>query len=52
MRRFAANLRTFLLALILSLSVWVSSVTSADPDEVRIYPEASPRSRSSARTPR
>lgn len=42
MRRFAANLRTFLLALILSLSVWVSSVTSADPDEVRIYPEAVP----------
>jgi YbbR domain-containing protein len=42
MRRFAANLRTFLLALILSLSVWVSSVTSADPDEVRVYPEAVP----------
>jgi YbbR domain-containing protein len=42
MRRFAANLRTFLLALILSLSVWVSSVTSADPDEVRIYPETVP----------
>lgn len=42
MRRFAANLRTFLLALILSLSVWVSSVTSADPDEVRIFPEAIP----------
>ena len=42
MRRFAANLRTFLLALILSLSVWVSSVTSADPDEVRVYPEAIP----------
>lgn len=42
MRRFAANLRTFLLALILSLAVWVSSVTSADPDEVRVYPEAIP----------
>jgi YbbR domain-containing protein len=42
MRRFAANLRTFLLALVLSLSVWVSSVTSADPDEVRVYPEAIP----------
>lgn len=42
MRRFAANLRTFLLALILSLAVWISSVTSADPDEVRIYPEVIP----------
>lgn len=42
MRRFAANLRTFLLALVLSLSVWISSVTSADPDEVRVYPQAIP----------
>ena len=38
MRRFAANVRTFLLALVLGISVWVSAVTSADPDEVRIYP--------------
>jgi len=36
MRRFAANVRTFLLALILGVSVWVSAVTGADPDEVRI----------------
>jgi YbbR domain-containing protein len=39
MQRFAANFRTFLLALILGISVWVSAVTGADPDEVRIYPE-------------
>jgi YbbR domain-containing protein len=42
MRRFAANLRTFLLALVLGASVWVSAVTGADPDEVRIYPETIP----------
>ncbi|HEY5730161.1 MAG TPA: CdaR family protein [Anaerolineales bacterium] len=40
MRRFAANIRTFLLALVLGISVWVSAVTAADPDEVRIYPAA------------
>ena len=42
MRRAAANIRTFLLALALGISVWVSAVTSADPDEVRIYPNAIP----------
>jgi YbbR domain-containing protein len=42
MKRFAANIRTFLLALVLGISVWVSAVTSADPDEVRIYPNAIP----------
>ncbi|MBK9923724.1 MAG: hypothetical protein IPP66_00400 [Anaerolineales bacterium] len=42
MRRFAANIRTFLLALVLGISVWVSAVTSADPDEVRIYPNPIP----------
>jgi YbbR domain-containing protein len=42
MRRFAANIRTFLLALVLGVSVWVSAVTSADPDEVRIYPNPIP----------
>jgi len=35
MRWFAINIRTFLLALLLALAVWVSAVTSADPDEVR-----------------
>jgi len=42
MRRLAANIRTFLLALVLGISVWVSAVTSADPDEVRVYPSPIP----------
>jgi YbbR domain-containing protein len=36
MRWFASNIRTFILALVLAISVWISAVTSADPDEVRI----------------
>ena len=35
MRNFAINLRTFLLALVLAIAVWISAVTAADPDEVR-----------------
>ena len=35
MRNFAVNLRTFLLALILAIAVWISAVTAANPDEVR-----------------
>ncbi len=42
MRRFTSNLRTFLLALVLGVSVWVSAVTGADPDEVGIYPNPIP----------
>lgn len=42
MRRFTAYIRTFLLALVLGVSVWVSAVTGADPDEVRIYPDPIP----------
>lgn len=42
MRNFAANVRTFLLALVLGVSVWISAVTSADPDEVRVYPNPVP----------
>src|SRR5574339_633488 len=42
MRWLASNIRTFLLALILALAVWISAVTSADPDEVRIYPNKIP----------
>jgi len=42
MRRFAVNIRTFLLALVLGVSVWISAVTAADPDEVRIYPTPIP----------
>lgn len=38
MRWFAKNIRTFILALVLALAVWVSAVTSDDPDEVRVYP--------------
>lgn len=34
MRNFAANLRTFILALVLAIAVWISAVTAADPDEV------------------
>lgn len=35
MRWLASNIRTLLLALALGISVWVSAVTAADPDEVR-----------------
>jgi YbbR domain-containing protein len=42
MRSFAKNLRTFLLALILGVSVWVSAVSAADPNEVRTYPNPIP----------
>lgn len=42
MRWFASNLRTFILALILGIAVWVSAVSAADPDEVRPYPGAIP----------
>ncbi|HSG41625.1 MAG TPA: CdaR family protein [Anaerolineales bacterium] len=42
MQRFTSNLRTFLLALVLGVSVWVSAVTGADPDEVGIFPETIP----------
>lgn len=42
MRWIAANIRTFLLALILGVSVWLSAVSSADPNEVRVYPNPIP----------
>ena len=38
--RLGRNLRAFLWALVLGLSVWVAAVTAADPDEVRLYPNA------------
>ena len=38
MHWLAANIRTFLLAFILGVSVWLSAVTGADPDEVEVYP--------------
>jgi len=42
MRLFAKNLRTFILALALGISVWVSAVSAADPDEVSAYPDPIP----------
>ncbi len=42
MRLFVRNLRTFLLALVLGISVWVSAVSAADPNEVQPYPNPIP----------
>src|SRR5512140_3846040 len=42
MRMLARNIRTFLLALVLGISVWVSAVSAADPNEVSTYPRAIP----------
>ena len=42
MRLFAKNLRTFFLALALGVSVWLSAVSAADPNEVRAYPRPIP----------
>lgn len=36
------NLRTFLLAFALALVVWVTAVTSANPDETQVYPNPIP----------
>ncbi len=41
-KSFGYHLRTIALALVLALAVWVSAVTSADPDEVRTYPRPIP----------
>ena len=42
MRLFAKNVRTFVLALVLGVSVWVSAVSAADPNEVRTFPRPIP----------
>jgi len=42
MRLFAKNIRTFLIALILAVSVWVSAVSAADPNEIHAYPKPIP----------
>jgi len=42
MRLFAKNVRTFILALALGVSVWVLAVSAADPNEVRAYPDPIP----------
>ena len=36
------NLQTLALAFVLATAVWVSAVTSADPDEVRVFPRPIP----------
>ena len=41
-RWIAQNFRTFLWAFALSLAVWISAVTSADPDETRTLPSKVP----------
>jgi YbbR domain-containing protein len=38
-RWLATNLRTFLLAFVLALVVWVTAVTAANPDETQVYPQ-------------
>lgn len=42
MRWFASNIRTFILAIVLGVAVWVSAVSAADPDEVRTFPRPVP----------
>jgi YbbR domain-containing protein len=42
MRGIAANIRTFLLAMVLGVAVWISAVSAADPDEVRTFPKPRP----------
>jgi YbbR domain-containing protein len=42
MRWVAVNIRTFLLALVLGIAVWVSAVSAADPNEVKAYPKPIP----------
>ncbi len=42
LRWISRNYRTFLWAFALAISVWIAAVTSADPDETRILPNAVP----------
>ena len=42
MRGLAVNIRTFVLALILGVAVWVSAVSAADPSEVQNLPRPIP----------
>ncbi len=42
MRFVASNIRTFLLALVLGIAVWVSAVSAANPNEVSAYPKSVP----------
>lgn len=40
LRWISENYRTFLWAFALAMAVWISAVTSADPDETRVLPSA------------
>ena len=40
--RLASNIRTFLLALVLGIAVWVSAVSAADPEDIQPYPQSIP----------
>nr|BAL54669.1 YbbR family protein [uncultured Chloroflexota bacterium]BAL56876.1 YbbR family protein [uncultured Chloroflexota bacterium] len=42
MEKILSGLRIFLLALTLAIAVWISAVTSTDPDEVRPFPNPVP----------
>lgn len=42
LRWLLRNLSALALALVLAIAVWISAVTGADPDEVRIYPQPIP----------
>ena len=42
MHWLASNIRTFLLALVLGVSVWLSAVSGADPDEEEVFPNPIP----------
>ena len=42
MQWLATNIRTFLLAFVLGVSVWLSAVTGADPDLQQVYPGSVP----------
>lgn len=42
MRDLASNIRTFLLAFVLGVSVWISAVTGADPADEQRYPNPVP----------
>lgn len=42
MEKIITNLRIFLLAFALAIAVWISAVTSTDPDEVRLFPNPIP----------
>ncbi|MBN1303740.1 MAG: hypothetical protein JXA13_04830 [Anaerolineales bacterium] len=42
LRLIGSNFRTFFLALVLGIAVWISAVTAADPDQAGLFPRAIP----------